>query len=82
MGLLELDRWDHPERAVEAVVVVPMDPAGGGVLDVGQGPERLVVEDQGADALGLVQAIGRLHERVVPRRQVRLISMLGSGLFG
>jgi hypothetical protein len=43
----------------------PVDPAGGGVLDVGDGLVGAVVEDGGADALGLVETVDRLHERVV-----------------
>ncbi len=38
MGLLELYRGHHPNRAVQAPVVVPIDPAGGGVLDVSDAP--------------------------------------------
>src|SRR5699024_7735741 len=62
---LELYRGEHPERAVEAPVVVPVDPAGGRELDVCERPEGTGVEDGGADALGLVQAVRALHERVV-----------------
>src|SRR5699024_3584583 len=50
---LELYWGDHPHRAVEAPVVVPVDPAGGRELDVRERPERPAVEDGGADALGL-----------------------------
>ncbi len=39
---------------VEAAVVPPVDPAGGGVLDVDQGLERALVEDVGGDGLGLI----------------------------
>ena len=49
---LILDRGDHAQGRVQAAVVVPVDPAGGGVLDVGDGLEGSVVEDGGADALG------------------------------
>ena len=35
MGGLVLGRGQHSEGAVEAAVVVPVDPAGCGVLDVG-----------------------------------------------
>jgi len=65
--LLELDWGEVVECAVEAAVVVPVDPAGGGVLDVADGPVGAGVEDGGADALGLVQADHALHERVVVR---------------
>ena len=46
-------------------LLYPLDPAGGCELDVGQGLVRAVVEDGGADALGLVQADDRLHQGVV-----------------
>ena len=65
MGVLELYRGGVAESGVKATVVVPVDPAGGRVLDVG---DRLVgpgVEDRCADALGLVEADDRLHESVV-----------------
>jgi len=35
--LLVFDWWDHAEAAVEPSVVVPVDPAGGGVLDIADG---------------------------------------------
>lgn len=65
MERLELYRGDQPQRAVEASIVVPVDPAGGGELDVREHPEGSGVEDRGADALGLEQAVDRLHEGVV-----------------
>src|SRR5690625_3203599 len=49
----ELYRGENPQRAVEAPVVVPVDPAGGRELDVRERPERPGVEDGGAGALGL-----------------------------
>jgi hypothetical protein len=36
VGLFELDWRDVAERAVELVVVVPVDPSGGGVFDVSE----------------------------------------------
>lgn len=51
MQRLELYRGEHPEGAVEASVVVPVDPAGGRELDVCEGPVGAGVEDGGADAL-------------------------------
>lgn len=53
VGLLVLDRRDVAERGVELAIVVSVDPAGGGVLGVGQGLLGVVAEDGGADALGL-----------------------------
>jgi hypothetical protein len=50
--LLELDWGDHPKGAVQASMVVPIDPAGGGVLDVGEGLVGAVVEDGRGDGLG------------------------------
>ncbi len=65
VGLLVLDRGDHSDGAVQSGVFLPVDPGGGGVLDVGQGLVGAVVEDRGADALGLVKAVDRLHQAVV-----------------
>jgi len=53
VGLLVLAEGEHPQGAVEASFVVPVHPAGGGVLDVGDGLVGPVVEDGGPDALGL-----------------------------
>ena len=44
---------------MQASVVVPVDPAGGGVFDVVDGAVGPGVEDGGADALGLEQADDR-----------------------
>jgi hypothetical protein len=63
--LLIFDGRDHAEAAVQAAVVVPVDPAGGGELDVGEVLVGAGVEDGGADALGLEQPDHRFHERVV-----------------
>jgi len=65
VGVLVLDGWDVAQGPVEPAVVVPVDPAGGGVLHVGQGLVGPVVEDGGADGFGLVQAVDRLHQGVV-----------------
>ena len=62
MGLLVLDGRDVTEAAVEASVVVPVDPAGCGVLDVGDALVGAEVE-HGADALGLLEPVDRLHQR-------------------
>ena len=67
VGLLVFDRGEVSEATVQPGVVVPVDPSGGGVLDVGDGAERLVVEDRGADALGLVQPDDGLHQGIVER---------------
>jgi len=44
VGLLVLDRWDVCQGAVQTPGVVPIDPAGGGVLDVGDGLVGALVE--------------------------------------
>jgi hypothetical protein len=44
VGLLVLDWGEHSEGAVQASVVVPVDPSRGRVLDVGECPVRAVVE--------------------------------------
>ena len=67
VGLLELDWGHHPKGGVRAPSVVPVDPAGGGVLDVPDSPVRPGVEGRGADALGLVEPDQALHQRVVIR---------------
>lgn len=65
MGLLVLDGRDVSQGRMEPAVVVPIHPAGGGVLDVGDGLVGPVVKDGGADALGLVEPVDRLHQGVV-----------------
>src|ERR671912_2711487 len=46
-------------------MVVPVDPAGGGVFDVGDALVGPGVEDGGADAFGLEQPDDALHQTVV-----------------
>ena len=58
--VLELDRWDVAEAAVEAAVVKPPHPVQGGELKVIRALPGAFV----ADALGLVEADGGLGERV------------------
>lgn len=65
MECFELYWGEHSEGAVEASVVVPVDPAGGGVLDIGEGPVGAGVEHGGADAFGLEHSVHCLHQRVV-----------------
>ncbi len=62
VGLLELSWGLVAEPTVRAPVVVPVDPAGGGPLDVDVDVDdvdddavRPGVEDRGVDALGLDQ---------------------------
>ena len=50
-----------PNRRVDPLVVVPVDPLGGGQLDVGEASPRSTPLDQ----LGFLQTDGRFHERVV-----------------
>ena len=64
VGLFELHRGHHSKDAVQAPVVVPIDPADGGVLYVTDGPVWAAVEDRRADALGLVEADHALHQCV------------------
>ena len=65
MGLLELHWWNVIAGAVKASVVVPVDPASGREFDVDDGAVGPLVEDGGADALGLVEAVDALHEGVI-----------------
>ena len=52
---------------MQAPVVPPVDPSGGGPLDVGQVSVGPGMEDRGADALGFEQPDHGLHQRVVVR---------------
>ena len=61
VGGLEFDGWDVAAVLVEAAVVEPVDPFGGGELDLLDGPPGLA----GFDQFGLVEAVDRLGERVV-----------------
>ena len=78
VGPLQFDWWDVAAVFVEAVVVEPVDPFGGGVFDLVDGPPRLAWFDQ----FGLVQPIYRLREGIVQSRQLRSIQSLVSELFG
>ncbi len=71
-------RGDVVERAVQAALVPPLHPREGGQLDLAGGAPGAA----GADQLGLVQAVDRLGQGVGPRRQLRLIPLLGRGLSG
>jgi hypothetical protein len=62
--LLVLDRGEPAEGPVQASVVVPVDPAGSDVLDVGEGLVGAVVEDGRGDRLGLEQSDDRFHQGV------------------
>jgi hypothetical protein len=78
VGRLQFDRWDVAAVLVEAVVVEPVDPFGGGQLHLLDGAPGL----SGFDQFGLVQAVDRFGLCVVPRRQLRLIRSLISELSG
>jgi len=65
VGGFELCGVDHAEAGVESSLVVPVDPSGGGVFDVGQCLVGAVVEDGGADALGLVEPVDGFYQDVV-----------------
>lgn len=51
---------DHSETTLKTAVVVPVDPSGGRVLDVGDGLVGAGVENGRADAVGLVEPVDRL----------------------
>ena len=61
VGRLQFDGWDVPAVLIEAVVVEPVDPFGGGEFDLLDGPPGLAWFDQ----LGLVQAVDRFGQGVV-----------------
>ena len=78
VGCLQIDGWDVAAVLVEAAVVKPVDPFGGGQFDLLDGAPRL----SGFDQLGFVQPVDRLGQSVIPRRQLRLIRSVISELFG
>src|SRR5699024_12750856 len=62
--LLVLEWWDVSDRGMEAFVVEPVHPGGGGILDFTPGgPGGLFVVDD----LGLEQSDRLLHQRVIQR---------------
>ena len=69
IGCLQIDGWDVAAVFVEAAVVEPVDPFGGGQLDLLDRPPGLA----GFDQLGLVQPVDGLGQGVVPGRQLRSI---------
>ena len=78
VGPLQFDRWNVAAELVEAVVVEPVDPSGGGVFDLVDRVPGLA----GVYQLGLVEPVDGFGERVVPRRQVRSIRSVISELLG
>jgi len=64
VGRFGLDEWHHCDGAVGSAVVVALDPAGGGLLDVGDGLEGSVVGQSGARALGLEQTINAFRQSI------------------
>ena len=78
MGGLCLDRWSVVQPGVQPGVVPPLDPGRGGILHLGQGLQRFLMEGAGADALGLVEADGVpacSRPQVAIRRQVSTSSV-------
>jgi hypothetical protein len=61
IGRLQIDGWDVAAVFVEAAVVKPVDPFGGGQLDLLDGAPGLARFDQ----LGFVEAVDGLGQRVV-----------------
>ena len=77
--LFEFDRRALADGVVDPGGVEPVDPAGGFLFDLGSAsptPAPVVL-----DQLGLVEPDRRLDEGIVPRRQLRLIPLVGSMLF-
>ena len=58
VGGLHFDGWDVAAVFVEAVVVEPVDPSGGGVFDFLDGPPGLARFDE----FGFVQAVDGLGQ--------------------
>ena len=63
VGGLQFCWRDVPAVLVEPSVIEPVDPFGGGVVHLIDGPPRAPMFDH----LGLVQAVDRLRERIVER---------------
>ena len=61
IGSLQIDRWDVAAVFVEAAVVEPVDPFGGGQFDFLDGAPGLA----GFDQLSLVEAVDRLGQGIV-----------------
>ena len=61
IGCLQIDGWDVAAVFVEAAVVEPVNPFGGGHLDVLDGAPRLA----GFDQLGFVQAVDGFNQGIV-----------------
>ena len=65
-------------------MVVPVDPAGSGVLDVGEGLVGALVEDHRADAFGLEQTDDGFHQAVdapiAVKQQERVVAWLGGAV--
>jgi len=76
VDLLEDGRWHVAGVLVEAAVVVPVDPSGGGDLDCVHIPPGALA----ADDLGLVQPVDALRQRVVIARADRPDRRLDTGV--
>ena len=63
VGVLEFSGWDAAVAGVKPTIVVPVDPAGGGVFDIRDGLLRSVVEDEGTGSYGLVEPVDHVYER-------------------
>ena len=55
--LLEVDRRDLSRGQVKPIIVVRLNPHGGGVLDIGDSLVPSVTNDRRADALGSAKAV-------------------------
>ena len=78
VGGLQFDGWDVAAVFVEAAVVEPVDPFGGGEFDFFDAAPGLARFDQ----LGFVQAVYGLGQCVVPRRRMRSIPLVIRELSG
>ena len=63
VGVLQFCWRNVSAVLVEPSVIEPIDPFGGGILDLLDGPPRAPVFDQ----LGLVQTVDRLGECIIER---------------
>ncbi len=76
---LELRRWDHPQLAVQAAVVEPVDVVHRGVLDVVQAAPGAAVSDQLALGAAQLAAWRRLWDELLLAEVARTLEETPDG---
>ena len=75
--------WDVVELAVQASIVVPLDPLHGRVVNIVDSAQWAVPKRApGSDGFGFEQPNRRLGQGIIPCRRLRLTSLVISELFG